>query len=82
MGDISKNSQFSKTYTVHCLRAVAIQGMNDAGLEIRHILHMSRHLNESSVRTYNRNCSTAQKKVDGRYSCRLTVQNRVDFRLV
>ena len=63
MGDISKNSQFNKTYTVHCLRAAAIQGMNDAGLEIRHILHMSGHLNESSVKTYNRDCSTAQKKL-------------------
>ena len=62
MGDISKNSQFSKTYTVNCLRAATIRGMNDAGLEIRHILHMSGHLNESSVRTYNRNCSTAQRK--------------------
>ena len=38
MGDISKNSQFMKTYTVRCLRAAAIQGMNDAGLEIRHSL--------------------------------------------
>ena len=74
MGDISKNSQFSKTYTVHCLRAAAIQGMNDAGLDIRHILHMSGHLNELSVKTYNRNCSNVQKKLWGDTLCGHTVQ--------
>ena len=74
MGDISKNSQFSKTYTIHCLRAAAIQGMNNAGSEIRHIQHMSGHLNESSVRTYYRDSSTAQKTLMGDTLCRLNVQ--------
>ena len=41
MGDISKNAQCIKTYTADCLRATAIQGMNDAGVEIRHIMYMS-----------------------------------------
>lgn len=62
MSDISKNAKCSTSYTAHCLRATAIQGMNDAGFEIRHIMHMSGHKNESSVRSYNRDCSTAQKK--------------------
>lgn len=54
MADISKNAHF--------LRATAIQGMNDAGFEVRHIMHMSGHKNEASVRSYNRDCSTNQKK--------------------
>lgn len=62
MSDICKQAGISTTYTAHCLRATAIQGMNDAGFEIRHIMHMSGHKNEASVRSYNRDCSTAQKK--------------------
>ena len=60
-GKYFKNAQCSKTYTVYCLRATAFQGMNDVGFEIRHIVHMFGHYNESSVRTYNRDCSTVQK---------------------
>ena len=36
-GGYLKNAQCSKTYTAHCFRATAIQGMNDAGFKIRHI---------------------------------------------
>jgi hypothetical protein len=62
MADISKNSKLEHNYTAHCLRATTIQGMNDAGFEVRHIMHMSGHKNEASVRSYNRECSTQQKK--------------------
>lgn len=61
MADICKNAKCSKTYTAHSLRATSIQGMNDAGFEVRHIMHMSGHKNESSVRSYSRDCSTYQK---------------------
>ena len=59
---ISKNAKCTTRYTAHCLRATAIQGMSDAGLELRHIMLMSGHKNESSVRSYSRDCSTSQKK--------------------
>ena len=62
MADISKNEKCTTNYTPHCLRATAIQCMNDAGFEIRHIMYMSGHKNESSVRSYNRDCSTDQKR--------------------
>ena len=62
MKDICRNANCSKPYTAHCLRATAIQAMNDAGFELRHIMFMSGHKNESSVRSYNRNCSDEQKK--------------------
>ena len=48
MADISENAKCSTNYTAHCLRATAIQCMIDAGFEIRHIMHMSRHKNECS----------------------------------
>jgi len=62
MSDISRNADCSRLYTPHCLRPTDIQGMNDAGYEIRHIMYMSGHKNEGSVRSYNRDCSSTQKK--------------------
>ncbi|XP_076078837.1 uncharacterized protein LOC143048853 [Mytilus galloprovincialis] len=62
MGDISRNAGCSRLYTAHCFRATAIQAMNDAGFEPRHIMYMSGHKNESSVRSYNRGCSVLQKE--------------------
>lgn len=34
----------------------------DEGFDIRHIMYMSGHRNEASVRSYNRDCSTAQNQ--------------------
>ncbi|XP_061185494.1 uncharacterized protein LOC133193549 [Saccostrea echinata] len=61
MPDISRNAGCSKKYTAHCLRSTAIQALNDEGFEIRHIMYMSGHRNEASVRSYSRDCSTTQK---------------------
>lgn len=36
--------------------------MDNAGFEIRPAMHMSGHKIDSSVKSYNRDCSTAQKK--------------------
>ena len=58
----SKKIKCSTTYTANCLRANAIQQMNDAGLELRNIMHISCHKNEASVRSYNRDCSMQLKK--------------------
>ena len=64
MSDIAKNAKCSKSYTAHCvhLRATAIQGMSDTGFELRQIMYMSGHKNESSVCSYNRSCSSNQKE--------------------
>jgi len=79
MTDISKHSKCTKNYTAHCLRATAIQNKNDAGFEIRHIMHMSGHRNESSMRSYNRDFSTNQKKAmsDALASGLVPVSNQV-----
>jgi hypothetical protein len=61
MPDISRNAGCSPRYTAHCLRSTAIQALNDRGFELRHIMFMSGHQNEASVRSYNRECSNEQK---------------------
>ena len=62
MTDLCKQAKCSKIYTAHCLRATAIQAMNDAGHELRHIMFMTGHKNEASIRSYNRHCSVQQQK--------------------
>ena len=62
MTDLCKQTKCSKIYTAHCLRATAIQTMNDAGHELRHIMFMTGHKNKASIRSYNRHCSVQQKK--------------------
>ena len=51
----------SQKYTAHCLRATSIQAMSDSGHELRHIMFVTGHKNESSIRSYSRECSSDQK---------------------
>ena len=49
--------------TAHCLRATSIQALSDAGLKLRHIMFMSGHRNEGSIKSYSRECASGQKLV-------------------
>ena len=62
MPNISKAANLSTRYTAHCLRATAIEMLNDEGFQARHIMFMSNHRNEASLRSYSRGCSNGQKK--------------------
>ncbi|XP_021359223.1 uncharacterized protein LOC110454170 [Mizuhopecten yessoensis] len=62
MSNICVAAKIDKKYTPHCLRATAIQFLNDQGYEARHIMYMSDHRCESSLRSYNRNVANHQKK--------------------
>ena len=62
MPDISKAANTSQRYTNHCVRATAIQTLNDADIEARHIMFLSDHTSEGSIRSYNRIVSIQQKR--------------------
>ncbi|XP_052798221.1 uncharacterized protein LOC128230197 [Mya arenaria] len=62
MADICKASKITGWYTAHSVRATAIQAMNDSGFEARHIMFMSGHRNEASLKSYCRAPSDVQKK--------------------
>ncbi|KAK3101855.1 hypothetical protein FSP39_006816 [Pinctada imbricata] len=62
MPDISKSANTNVRYTNHCVRATAIQYLNDADVEARHIMFLSDHTSESSIRSYNRTVSQEQKR--------------------
>ena len=75
ISDFLADAPCSVICTAHCLRARAIQAMSDAAFEIGHIMYMSGHRNEASVRSYSRDCSTIQKKSMSRTLLTLSTSN-------
>ena len=57
---LSKAANQSKIYTNHSVRATAITLWSDVGLSNRHILSLSGHRNENSLRSYNTRPSSQQ----------------------
>ena len=49
---ISQLANLSKVYTNHSIRATSITILDEAGFEARHIMSVSGHKNESSIRSY------------------------------
>lgn len=62
LNEICKAASVETNYTPHCLRATAITYLSDLGYESRHIMFMSNHKSESSLKSYNRSMSSNQKK--------------------
>ena len=60
MREISEEAELSSIYTNHCVRATAITLWSDAGLENRHIMAVSGHRNEQSLKSYNSRPSSTQ----------------------
>lgn len=53
MSEISQEARLSRRYTNHSLRATAITLWSEAGISNRHIMAISGHRNEESLRHYN-----------------------------
>ena len=60
MREISEEAQLSTIYTNHSVRATAITLWSDAGLENHHIMAISGHRNEQSLKSYNSRPSSTQ----------------------
>ena len=54
LSDLSKKLNLKTVYTNHCIRVTAITVLNYAKFESRHIMGLSRHKSEESIRTYSR----------------------------
>lgn len=54
MKEISTEAKLSRTYTNHSIRATSITLLDKAGFEARHIMTVSGHRNESSIRSYSK----------------------------
>ena len=62
MRKISLDAGLSRVYTNHCVRATTITLLAHAGVETREIMKISGHRNEASVRCYNADSSSHQKR--------------------
>ena len=61
MKDISVDARLSTIYTNHSIRATCITNLDNSGKEARHIMAVSGHKSESSIRSYARS-SLGQKR--------------------
>ena len=54
MKTLSKNANLSQEYTNHSIRATAVTLLDHSNFEARHIMRVSGHKSESSIRSYSR----------------------------
>lgn len=52
--NISREAKLSKCYTNHSIRATAVTILDKSGFEARHIMAVSGHKNEASIRSYSK----------------------------
>ena len=62
MPEMSKKYGLSRRYTNHCLRVTSTQTLDDANVESHHIIRVTGHKSESSVKNYARRLSSQKKK--------------------
>lgn len=62
MSEISKKCELSQRYTNHSLRATAMSVLDDAGYQGRHIIRISGHKREESVKSYSHKLTNSRKR--------------------
>ena len=62
MSSISKELKLSQKYTNHCIRATAVSLLDECNFEARHIMRVSGHKSETSIRSYSRHLSEVKQK--------------------
>ena len=60
--EMSKKYGLSRRYTNHFLRVTSTDTLDDANVESRHIIRMTSHKSEASVKSYGRRLSSHKKK--------------------
>ncbi|CAB4030289.1 uncharacterized protein LOC110048984, partial [Paramuricea clavata] len=62
MSRISKELELSQTYTNYRIRTTAVSLLDECNFEARHIMRVSGHKSESSIRSYSRRLSEVKQK--------------------
>ena len=73
MKKISKDANLSKTYMNHSIRATAVTILDRSGFEARHIMAVSGHKNESSIRSYCKTDMSTKKEMSASLSTECVV---------
>ena len=63
MKRISKEANLSRIYSNHSIRATAVTILDKSGFEARHIMTVSGHKNESSIRAYSKTDQTTRRRM-------------------
>ena len=63
MKDISVAAELSMVYTNHSIRATCITQLDNGGNEARHIMAVSGHKSESSIRSYSKTGMSVKRKM-------------------
>ena len=63
MKKISKEADLSKIYSNHSIRATAVTILDKSGFEARHIMSVSGHRSESSIRSYSKIDEATKKRI-------------------
>ena len=59
---LSEDAKLSCIYTNHSIRATVITSLNEAGYEARHIIAITGHKSESTVKQYATKCPLSKKR--------------------
>ena len=63
MRNISADASLSESYTNHCIRATSVTILDQCGFQARHIMSLSGHRSESSIRSYARTGVAMKRKM-------------------
>lgn len=63
MKQISNQAKLSMDYTNHSIRATAVTILDKSGFEARHIMSVSGHRSESSIRSYSKTDESTKKRM-------------------
>ena len=62
MKTISVEYKLSKVYTNHCIRSTAVSVLDNNNFEARHIMRVSGHKSETSIRSYSRQLTECKQR--------------------
>ncbi len=62
MKELSKNAELSKMYTNHCIHASVVSTLDENGFESCHIMHVTSHKSEESLKSYGTWCPEKKRK--------------------
>ena len=62
MKTISVDRKLSQEYTNHCIRSTAVSVLDNNNVEARHIMRVSGHKSESSIRSYSRHLTESKSR--------------------
>lgn len=74
MKNISKQANLSRLYTNHSIRATSVTILDKSGFEARHIMAVSGHKNEASIRSYSKTDISTKRRMSETLSAELVVQ--------